>query len=180
MAQLAIQGHPTRGDEVIALLEMLGGENTAHFKGDMPELAYYIESNRSICLIDIEIEYHTEFHKITLEQFEEKFPYKIGDKVWLHYENLDIRVTETITCMHWCDKCNCILYDVSTCCNLRECAFTPYKEETMDRKYNVEEYLKVWEETEKGLEVVVNDNFELKEEKGKFYIIKKQPKYPKT
>ena len=30
------------------------------------------------------------------------------------------------------------------------------------------------------MEVVVNDNFELKEEKGKFYIIKKQPRYPKT
>lgn len=56
----------------------------------------------------------------------------------------------------------------------------PYKEETMDRKYNVEEYLKVWEETEKGLEVVVNDRFELKENNGKFYIIKKQPQYPKT
>lgn len=54
------------------------------------------------------------------------------------------------------------------------------KEETMNRKYNVEEYLKVWEETEKGLEVVVNDNFELKEDNGKFYIIKKQSQYPKT
>ena len=56
----------------------------------------------------------------------------------------------------------------------------PYKEETMDRKYNVEEYLKVWEETEKGLEVVVNDKFEIKEDNGKFYIIKKKPQYPKT
>lgn len=27
MAQLAIKRHPTRGSEVIALLEMLGGEN---------------------------------------------------------------------------------------------------------------------------------------------------------
>jgi hypothetical protein len=50
----------------------------------------------------------------------------------------------------------------------------------MDRKYDVEEYLKVWKETEKGLEVVVNDRFELKEDNGKFYIIKKKPQYPKT
>ena len=52
--------------------------------------------------------------------------------------------------------------------------------EIMDRKYNVEEYLKVWKETEKGLEVVVNDRFELKEDNGKFYIIKKPVQYPKT
>lgn len=50
----------------------------------------------------------------------------------------------------------------------------------MKNKYDIEEYLKVWDETEKGLEVVVNDNFELKEIDGSFYIIKKKPKYPKT
>lgn len=58
-------------------------------------------------------------------------------------------------------------------------ALKPAKE-IMDRKYNVEEYLKVWKETEKGLEVVVNDRFELKEDNGKFYIIKKPVQYPKT
>ena len=71
---------------------------------------------------------------LTLEKFLEKFPYKVGDKVWLHYENSTIRIKETITCMRWCDKWNCVLYDVATCCNLRDSAFTPYKEqETIDK-----------------------------------------------
>jgi hypothetical protein len=48
------------------------------------------------------------------------------------------------------------------------------------KSLNVEKYLKVWDETEKGLEVLVNDRFELKEDNGIFYIDKKQPEYPKT
>ena len=57
-----------------------------------------------------------------------------------------------------------------------------FKENNMNKfkSLNVETYLKVWDETEKGLEVVVNDRFELKEDNGKFYIIKKQLQYPKT
>ena len=50
----------------------------------------------------------------------------------------------------------------------------------MENKYDVEEYLTVWDETENGLEVLVNDNFELKEIDGRFYIIKKKSEYPKT
>lgn len=97
MANLAIQGHSTRGSEVIALLEMLGGINTAHFKGEKTELAYYIEVDRSICCIDIETEYHTEFYKITIEDFLEKFPYKVGDKVSIPEYESEVRIDD----MEW-------------------------------------------------------------------------------
>ncbi len=178
MAQLAIKGHPTRGKEVIEILKMLGGKTHTTLGGNLTFRAYYIKSDGFI-----DYKHHSVFNKdimYSLEEFLERFPYKVGDKVWLHYENLNIRTLETIIGMHWDNKYNYILYDVATCCNLKESAFTPYKEEIMDRKYDVEEYLKVWKETEKGLEVVVNDRFELKEDNGKFYIIKKQPQYPKT
>ena len=178
MSTLTIKGHATRGSEVIALLEMIGGINKYNLRTTEENLFYCLSKEDNVI---IETYFcSTTQNVFTLEEFESKYPYKVGDKVWLYYENLTIRVKETITRMSWCNKCNCVLYNVSTRCNLREYAFTPYKEETMDRKYNVEEYLKVWEETEKGLEVVVNDNFELKEDSGKFYIIKKQPRYPKT
>lgn len=32
--KIAIQGHPTRGKEVIQILESLGGKNRASLKGD--------------------------------------------------------------------------------------------------------------------------------------------------
>lgn len=34
---LAIKGHPTRGKEVIEILEMLGGKNKFNFKGNEDE-----------------------------------------------------------------------------------------------------------------------------------------------
>jgi hypothetical protein len=53
------------------------------------------------------------------------------------------------------------------------------KDNIKERKY-VEYYFKVWGETEKGLEVFVNNDFELKEDNGKFYLVKKKPLFPKT
>lgn len=41
MAQLAIQGHSTRGSEVIALLEMLGGINSHNLYGDESQSQLY-------------------------------------------------------------------------------------------------------------------------------------------
>ena len=50
MAQLAIKGHPTRGGEVIQMLEMLGGENNySRHCGYNPNFntIYYIDSSDS-------------------------------------------------------------------------------------------------------------------------------------
>lgn len=132
MAKLVIKGHATRGKEVIEILEMLGGENKEGHCGNNPTAAYYISHKNNTIVCDF---VHNIYKCVdyTLEKFLKKFPYKVGDKVWLHYENSTIRVEETITCMRWCDKWNYVLYDVSTCCKLRESAFTPYKKETMDK-----------------------------------------------
>ena len=45
--------------------------------------------------------------------------------------------------------------------------------------YDVDNYLKVQKSTENGLEIVANDNFEIKEKDGHFYLVEKQSKYPK-
>lgn len=135
MSTLAIQGHLTRGSEVIALLKMLGGRNIHDYTANCTNIAFYIsESTGAIYYnwyCDIKKKGITIF---TLEEFEKKFPYKVGDNVWLHYENLAIRVKETITRMRWCDKWNYVLYDVFTCCNLREYAFTPIKNKKQWKK----------------------------------------------
>ena len=44
MAQVAIKGHPTRGREVIALLEKNGGRNLHGLNGMCSSLYYYIEN----------------------------------------------------------------------------------------------------------------------------------------
>lgn len=76
--KITIKGHPTRGKEVIQILESLGGKNTSNHKGK-DNYAYYISK------IDNRI-YKTsllfsEYKHYTLEEFEREFPFKIGDRV---------------------------------------------------------------------------------------------------
>lgn len=78
MAQLAIKGHATRGSEVIALLEMFGGVNRIRLSADNENIEYTINKESKV-IQPIITAYNDKI--FTLEQFEKKFPYKIGDKV---------------------------------------------------------------------------------------------------
>jgi hypothetical protein len=76
--KIAIQGHPTRGKEVIQLLENLGGINEHSLLGTCSTSFYYVNKNNyikdageSLC----------DYTLYTLEEFEKEFPFKIGDKV---------------------------------------------------------------------------------------------------
>lgn len=84
--KIAIQGHPTRGKEVIQILESLGGINRIALRGNSVRSYYYINyiSNN---LIDCQFEEYINEHykKYTLEEFEKEFPFKVGDKV-IDYE----------------------------------------------------------------------------------------------
>jgi hypothetical protein len=78
--KIAIQGHPTRGKEVIQLLESLGGENRYDESCSNEKFVYFINSigfifsvTQSMCSNERKI--------YTLEEFEKEFPFKIGDKV---------------------------------------------------------------------------------------------------
>jgi hypothetical protein len=77
MAQLAIKGHATRGNEVIEILEMLGGENRFQREGDNKDRFYYIDKNKYIQTTCGSLSYTL----FTLEEFLAKFPYKVGDEV---------------------------------------------------------------------------------------------------
>lgn len=89
MTQLAIKGHATRGNEVIEILEMLGGKiSNRELYGNVPHYGYYIHDNGYISLM------HCSLLKnvivFTLEEFLEKFPYKVGDKVLYKYNKKHI------------------------------------------------------------------------------------------
>lgn len=76
MFNIAIQGHPTRGKEVIQILESLGGINICNHLGNNFCAYYEIHGNliQCMCIKSDNYKYYT------LEEFEKEFPFKIGDK----------------------------------------------------------------------------------------------------
>ena len=81
--KLAIKGHATRGDEVISLLEMMGGKNCYNLNGLLSQYAYYfIGGPHNVEIMAGEYIFGNEnMHFFTLEEFLEKYPFKVGDKV---------------------------------------------------------------------------------------------------
>lgn len=80
--KLAIKGHPTRGKEVIKILKMLGGINKWHYWCS-DEVVYFIEENdKYITYCGEECIKNTgEYIIYELEEFLEKYPFNVGDKV---------------------------------------------------------------------------------------------------
>ena len=105
MAKLAIKGHKTRGKEVIEILEMLGGK-WKFFQGYSENHYYTVgqDSNISVYYIHDE-EQIQNYKKFTLEEFLEKYPYKVGDKVIFDGTPM------TITKMAW--ESNSICYKLN-------------------------------------------------------------------
>lgn len=79
--KIAIQGHPTRGKEVIQILESLGGNNYNCLSANASRLYYYIGNFNHIDHIHKELINHNIYKLYTLEEFEKEFPFKIGDKI---------------------------------------------------------------------------------------------------
>ena len=78
--KIAIQGHPTRGEEVIQILESLGGKNKEGLNGSK-EYWYFINSDGYIRNDYKSVLQYKGFKTYTLEEFEKEFPFKIGDRV---------------------------------------------------------------------------------------------------
>ena len=74
--KIAIKAHPTRGKEIISLLESLGGIK-GNLKGNRTLFTYYISEDNII-----RFGMPPQGYKVyTLEEFEKEFPFKIGDEV---------------------------------------------------------------------------------------------------
>ena len=166
---LAIKGHPTRGKEVIQLLEMLGGINKYNLRGDIDE---WFVLNRTKIQRSDRIFAEKGF---TLEEFLEKFPYKVGDKVY--YNNKVCDVIE----MLWNSNLNTISYGVYDD-KIKNLAIVEelklYKEETIEEP---KELIIGFTKDDNGDWILnIHKDYEIKEIEGKFKVIKKQPQYPKT
>lgn len=116
--KLAIQGHLTRGKEIMELFKMMGGCECGYCGGGTG-LYYYISQFGNIEASCKPYEF-VDYIVYTLEEFLEKFPFKVGDKVFL-YDN----ITEGyVTGMKW-DEINetvkyCVYTSAECWCDVKE------------------------------------------------------------
>ena len=110
MAELAIKGHPTRGKEVIEILEMLGGTNHFKLEGEKEDFYYYIFNKNNYIYKTKSLVNNKYF---LLEEFEKIFPYKIEDRVTYTYNHL--LETQAIINMRWDSNSNRVLYYLEDC-----------------------------------------------------------------
>ena len=184
MKMLAIKGHTTRGEEVIEILEMLGGNNTFMYYGDDDEDYYYIDNNDEINVLFGSKECIIDYTAFTLEEFLEKYPYKVGDKVL--FGDIDNIVWE-IESMQWID--NEIKYIIrdnnkSRLCDIKAEHLQPYKEEPIecsDKKHKGNCTIGYIQELgSRDMELIIPYNQEIVIENGRYILRDKKSKYPKT
>lgn len=117
--KLAIKGHETRGKEIIELLEMTGGTNknmlSAHIGDVLNPHVYFLEpdfsDNRIVWNYLLGLEWDgraSDMMIFTLEEFLEKYPYKVGDKV----QSPSKGCIKTITGMKWNPDMETITYEL--------------------------------------------------------------------
>lgn len=181
MAQLAIKGHEKRGAEVIALLEMLGGENTLELGGIFCNSYYIIYDDGEIVADLVDRCNREQYSLYSLEEFEEKFPYKVGDKVYCFYDG-PLTVAH-VRNMVWDENRGEVLYQIySDWYSVKD--LQPYKVKFMEEtKEDWCVYGKLDFEQEPcadKVELVLGDNYEIKVVDGKTYVVRKKTQYPKT
>lgn len=206
---LAIKGRETQGIEVIKLLEMMGGKNCFHLHGLFSEHAYYFiggprndEIRAGEYIFD-----EDDMCFFTLEEFWERFPFKVGDRVRIPEYESEVRICQmkwdpyskyieymvyrneaqewytTEELLNWNDNPNettdckkCGLHFGSVQCFDKDCPINTPKD--MEEKKINQMSLANCDLDE--VEIVLGDKFELQIKDGKYYAVRKKPKYPKT
>ena len=192
MAQLAIKEHPTRGKEVIEILEMLGGKNLNNLDG--ASNMYYLIGlivPKILGASKLELDKsHEQFTYFTLEEFEKKFPYKIGDKVMT-----DDGDKANIVGMVWDNDIDDVFYETQIGVEVAKYPkelLQPYKEENMEQRQYKELRMPLDDDDKLATEVTIDGNKILppngyligkitQVDNGMLVeYVKQQPSYPKT
>ena len=108
MSKLTIQGKKIKGNEIIEILESLGGKNIRHYKGDCEESYYYLDNKNIICFGCSYPLNNEEYIEYNLDTFNKMYPFKKGDVVVFNVFNKTH--TDTIENMYWDDVDNEIIY----------------------------------------------------------------------
>ena len=191
--KLAIRGHATRGKEVIEILEMMGGKNNCDSPADNLGLCYLIDDEFDICAHYFGYDDYEdgELNIFTLEEFLKKYPYKVGDKVFL-YDN----ITEgRVTGMKWDEDKGTVKYCVYTSaecwCDVIELfkwnaldLVEKHYDEHCDDMYKtlfMNGPVMVSDKVDDKFEYKIPDGYEFdKIENGKIILKPIKPKYPTT
>jgi hypothetical protein len=88
---LGIRGNEDQGNEIIALLKSLGAVDTGNWEGTDPTKIYFIDQATglidaiSILVFDDQrAKTLLEYTKMTYDEFRQKYPFMIGDRVLKH------------------------------------------------------------------------------------------------
>lgn len=176
MANLIFKGHATRGKELHKLLEHLGGVDAGYTTCCCVTSFYYINREGYIEGSIFIPDYMNHRIIMSLETFESKYPYKVGDKVNYVKYNDGYPSVYTIQGMRWTGVTIEYLLDSSGFSALTK-DLQPYKEETMEKEISgaiIDRFICL-------------EGYEFYDDKGniintKEIIMKKKktPKYPKT
>lgn len=168
--KLALKGHPTRGKEVIELLKMMGGKNIHNLSGNNSYAYYVIEGWQNVIRAGEYIFGDEDMYFFTLEDFLEKYPFKVGDKVLYTKfgDNCD-DYPVTIESMEWTGTTIEYTFDGCVTCLAKD--------------------LKMWNSNDICLKIEKNTNMNIEFDLTKYYyevkngklvIGEKKPVYPKN
>lgn len=177
----AIKGQYPRGNDIIEMLEMLNGNNIDALSCENETYAYYIDFSNCIRYCTPE-RLDDNYLIFTIDDFIEKFPYKVGDKVKLYYQDEEndrycSAIPSTIIGMRW-DKSHGVV---------------AYKMEGINREFHKQEFTYNKDEnnaiiaginlnsTDYADEVEINlGDYEIEVRNGRTFAVLKKPKYPTT
>ena len=163
--KLSIKGHLTRSKEVIELFKMMGGCDCG-YGGGGTSFYYYISQFGNIEASCKPYEFDT-YIVYTLEEFLEKYPYKVGDVIKFPND-----MAEEIAEMKWDEELKDIIYTSVSGCTRPSLVPKTKKEKKINQmslaNCDLDE-----------VEIVLGDRFELKIKDGKYYAVRKKPTYPK-
>lgn len=180
--KLAIRGHSTRGKEVIELLEMMGGKNCYNLNGLFTDYEYYFIGGPH----NVEIrggEYIFDEYAVrqmiddmcffTLEEFLEKYPFKVGDKVvYTKFgDNCDDYPT-IIKSMKWTGTTIEYTFDDYATCLAKDLKMWNGKPDAVISNIFLNRCVYA-DEVELNL-----GDYEIEVRDGRTYAVKKKPKYP--
>ena len=171
---VAIKGHSKRGSEVIEILEMLGGENKYHINITEGNLLYTIREGDNAIIATYPNSSISQIY--TLEEFLEKFPYKVGDKVLYKIYGIYSKIKS----MLWNVEKEQVFYrlDLNKLFVATADELKPRKEETMEEPKEL--LIGFIKDKDGNMVLNTHKDYEIKEVDGKFMLLKKKPQYPKT
>lgn len=171
---VGIFGHPTRGNEIISFLEMIGGkQHSIPYDGRRSDTIYYIDYDgyiNTFCPKNNGQIYDIVYRIETLDTL---YPYKLKD-----YVLLNNGIYGYISKIYWSKEYEEFMYDINSSTFNR--TYEGIRIKDINEKLNLMSKKMVFDEKQCGekFELILGE-YEIVEENGKTYAVLKD-KYPKT